>query len=360
MDTLKELRPPLDSLSGPAAPELHERLPDGAVRCLACGHRCLVRPGRRGICQVRFNESGTLRVPKGYVAALQLDPVEKKPFFHCLPGSSALSFGMLGCDFHCGYCQNWGTSQALRDPAAATEFREIGATELVALAARGGAPIVVSTYNEPLITAEWAAEVFRRARREGMLTGFVSNGNATPEALRFLRPFVDLYKVDLKGFRDRTYRALGGELANVLATIEALPSLGFWLEVVTLLVPGLNDSDEEVGEMARFLARVSPDVPWHVTAFHPDYKMTDRGNTPAAALLRAAGIGRDAGLRFVYPGNLPGRVGDGEDTRCPSCGATLVRRVGFRVLEDLLTPTGGKCPGCAAAIPGVWKRPGPR
>ncbi len=346
----------LDALTGEASPDLVRREEGGAVRCLACGHRCLIREGRRGICRVRSNQGGVLRVPRGYVGALQVDPVEKKPFFHALPGSRALSFGMLGCDFHCGYCQNWLTSQTLRDPEALDDLREIPAAELVEAARRAGAPIVVSTYNEPLITAEWAVEVFREARAAGMLTGFVSNGNGTPEALAHLRPFADLYKVDLKGFRDATYRSLGGELRNVTETIEHLRGMGFWLEVVTLLVPGLNDSDPEVRDLVRFVAGVSPDIPWHVTAFHPDYRMADRDATTADLLLRAADLGRGAGLRFVYPGNLPGRVGDGEDTRCPSCSRTLVRRLGFRVLEDLLTPSGGRCP-CGAAIPGVWARP---
>jgi pyruvate formate lyase activating enzyme len=347
----------LDARTRPAAAELVRAEPGGAIRCLACGHRCLVRPGSRGICRVRAHRDGALRVPRGYVAAVALDPVEKKPFFHALPGSGALSFGMLGCDFHCGYCQNWVTSQTLRDPDATDDFREVEPRDLVGMARRAGAPIVVSTYNEPLITAEWAAEVFDEARAAGLVTGFVSNGNGTPEALAFLRPRTDLYKVDLKGFREETYRRLGGTLANVCATIEGLKAAGFWVEIVTLLVPGLNDGEEEVRALTRFVAGVSRDIPWHVTAFHPDYRMTDRGGTTAAMLLRAADLGREAGLRFVYAGNRPGGVGDGEDTRCPSCRATLVRRVGFRVLEDRLTPTGGRCPDCAAAIPGVWKVP---
>src|SRR5690349_117564 len=223
----RSLEERLDALTGPAAPALVRDEGEGAVRCLACGHRCLVREGRRGICRVRANAGGVLRVPRGYTAALAVDPVEKKPFFHVLPGSGALSFGMLGCDFHCGYCQNWDTSQAGRDPEAAGGFRAIDAAGIAALAARHGTPVVVSTYNEPLITAEWAAEVFDAVRPAGVLTGFVSNGNATPEALDFLRPRCDLYKVDLKGFREETYRSLGGTLGTVLATIEGARARGF-------------------------------------------------------------------------------------------------------------------------------------
>jgi len=302
---------------------------------------------------VRSVREGVLRVPRGYAGGVAVDPVEKKPFFHVRPGSRALSFGMLNYDFHCAYCQNWLTSQTLRDPDSVSDLRELAAGDLVAAARRAGAPILVSTYNEPLITAEWAAEVFAAAKGAGLLTGFVSNGNATPEVLEFLRPVTDLYKVDLKGFREETYRALGGRLATVTATIGRLRDLGFWVEVVTLLVPGLNDGEGEVRALARFLASVSPDLPWHVTAFHPDYRMTDRGATTASMLERAAGAGREAGLRYVYCGNRPGQVAGGEDTRCPSCGRTLVRREGFTVLEDLLTPAGGRCP-CGEAIPGRW------
>jgi pyruvate formate lyase activating enzyme len=334
------------------AGELVERLPNAALRCLACGHRCHLPAGKIGICKVRFNEGGELRVPRGYVAAIQCDPVEKKPFFHARPGAVALSFGMLGCDYHCAYCQNWITSQTLRDPSAAAPVRRVSAEELVDLALAHGAEIVTSTYNEPLITSEWAVEVFRVARACGLTTAYVSNGNATPEVLDYLRPWVDLYKVDLKSFDDRQYRKLGGLLDNVLATIRGLVERRFWVEVVTLVVPGLNDSEAELRGMAEFLASVSPDIPWHVTAFHPDYKMNDRGPTPAQALLRAVAIGREAGLRYVYAGNLPGRVNDLENTHCPSCSALLVERRGFRVLRVTLIE--GRCPSCALVIPGVW------
>jgi pyruvate formate lyase activating enzyme len=336
--------------------ELVERLDRGRVRCVACGHRCLIPPGQAGICKVRFNDQGTLRVPWGYVAALQVDPVEKKPFFHALPGARALSFGMLGCDYHCGYCQNWLTSQALRDEAAVVSPRDVSAEEIVSLALRHGARIVTSTYNEPLITSEWAVAVFREAKAKGLVCSYVSNGNGTPEVLEYLRPWVSLYKVDLKSFRDRPYRDLGGTLAAVLDTLRRLHALGFWVEVVTLVVPGFNDSPAELREIARFLVSLSPDVPWHVTAFHADYKMTRPPDTDARALLRAAEIGRTEGLRFVYAGNLPGRVAEFENTCCPGCGALLVERAGYQVLQNRLES--GRCPDCAREIPGVWRTPG--
>lgn len=335
---------------------LAEPLGDGRIRCLACGHRCPIFPGLPGVCKVRFNDNGRLMAPHGYVNALHLDPIEKKPFFHALPGARALSFGMLGCDLHCAYCQNWLSSQALRDPRADVYFQPLRAAEIVQQALNSGSQCLVSTYNEPLITAEWAVEIFRQARRHRLVTGFVSNGNATPEVLDYLRPWLDLFKVDLKSFRDENYRKLGGRLAPVLDSIRRIHAMGFWLEVVTLVVPGFNDSPEELGGIARFLASVSPDIPWHVTAFHPDYKMTAPPPTGITELLRAVAAGHEAGLRYVYAGNLAGRAGDLENTRCWNCGATLIERYGFRVLSNRLAP-GGRCPACAARIAGFWEAP---
>jgi len=334
--------------------ELYERLPESRVRCYACGHRCLIPPGQRGVCKVRWNDDGRLMVPAGYVAGVQLDPVEKKPFFHAYPGARALSFGMLGCDYHCGYCHNALTSQALRDPMMGVPPQDVTPAEIADLAQRHRARILTSTYNEPLITSEWAREVFREGKARGLVCSYVSNGNATPEVLDYLRPWVDLYKVDLKGFDDRHYRKLGGVLATVLETIQRLHHMGFWLEVVTLIVPGFNDTDAELRDIARFLVSVSPDIPWHVTAFHPDYKMTDRDGTTAQTLLRAAELGVGEGLRYVYAGNLPGRVGPFENTYCPSCRVLLIERVGYTILRDLVTPGRGVCPSCSARIPGRW------
>ena len=344
----------LDGLTAPA--ELAVPQADGSVRCTACGHRCLVRSGRRGVCQVRFNEGGTLRVPWGYVSSLNADPVEKKPFYHLLPGSIALTFGMLGCDFHCGYCQNWLTSQALRDPASdeAMYFvKRISPEQIVETARRAGANVIASSYNEPLITSEWAAAVFRLAVRAGMKCVFVSNGNATPEVLEYLRPYLTGMKIDLKSMQDKNYRQLGGVLKNVLDTIKRVKEMGLWLEVVTLIVPGFNDSTEELWEAARFLTSVSPDIPWHVTAFHPDYKMTDSDPTPVKTLLRAAEIGREAGLHYVYAGNLPGRVDEYETTFCPKCRARLVERTGYFIRARRVTRE-GKCPQCGGKIAGIW------
>jgi len=349
----------LDRLTIPG--QLFEPRPDapadGTLRCTACAHRCLLRPGRRGICQVRFNQEGVLRVPWGYVAALNADPIEKKPFAHVLPGRRVLTFGMLGCDFHCGFCQNWLTSQTLRDPeaeAGGDYARRITPEQIVQAAQRTGCDLIASSYNEPLITAEWAVDVFKQARQAGLLCCMVSNGNATPEALAFLHPSLAAYKVDLKTMQDKHYRELGGVLQNVLDTIRAAHELGLWVEVVTLVIPGFNDSTQELWDAARFLASVSPDIPWHVTAFHPDYKMIDRPPTSAAILQRAAEVGQEAGLHYVYAGNLPGRVGSLEDTFCPHCQALLVRRRGYTILDQRITPAGA-CPQCGTKIAGVWR-----
>lgn len=329
------------------------RIEGGRIRCVACGHRCLIGPGRHGVCRVRFNQDGQLRVPFGYVAGLQCDPVEKKPFYHVYPGSGALTFGMLGCDFHCSYCQNWVTSQALRDGAAGAPIQPITPRQLVSAGLRAGARLVVSSYNEPLITAEWAAAVFQEAQAAGLACAFVSNGNATPEVLDFLRPWMVACKIDLKGFDEKRYRTLGGTLGQVTEGIRRVHQRGLWLEVVTLVVPGFNDSEAELRQIARFLASVSRDIPWHVTAFHQNYKLTDPPATTAAQLIRAAQIGVEEGLRFVYAGNAPGQVGPWENTCCPHCREKLIDRRGFLVREYRLTPN-GQCPGCGTAIPGLW------
>jgi pyruvate formate lyase activating enzyme len=284
---------------------------------------------------------------------VQCDPIEKKPFFHAHPGALAYSFGMLGCDLHCAYCQNWVTSQALRDPNAVSPPLGADPELLVKDALAQGAKFVVSTYNEPLITSEWAVEVFRHARQAGLLTAFVSNGNGTPQVLEYLHPWIDLYKVDLKSFDDHHYRQLGGRLQPILDTIRSLHKMGVWLEIVTLLIPGFNDGDDELRKLTTFLADVSPDIPWHVTAFHQDYKMTSPADTSPDDLLRAAAIGREAGLRYIYAGNLPGRVQGLEDTRCPQCGELLIERYGYSVREYKLTAD-GDCPACHKQIPGRW------
>jgi len=335
--------------------ELYEKLDRNRVRCYACGHCCPILDGQPGVCKVRYNRGGALYVPWGYVGGVQCDPIEKKPFFHAYPGALAYSFGMLGCDLHCAYCQNWVTSQALRDPSAVSPPLEASPEALVQDALRQGAKVLVSTYNEPLITSEWAVAVFKEAKAADLVTGFVSNGNGTPQVLEYLRPWTDLYKVDLKSFSDRHYHELGGRIGPILDTIRRLHDMGFWVEIVTLLIPGFNDSDDELRQLTDFVANISPHIPWHVTAFHKDYKMDDPDNTRPEDLLRAAEIGENAGLKYVYAGNLPGMVDDHENTKCHNCTETLIRRDGY-FIEEYRLNADGCCPSCGAAIPGRWGR----
>jgi pyruvate formate lyase activating enzyme len=540
-DAESSLENVLDSLTTGGV--LVEKHAGGSLTCYACGHRCLIKPGRRGICQVRFNQDGELRVPWGYVGALQCDPTEKKPFFHVYPGSDTLTFGMLGCDMHCPYCfppgtlietdrgqlpierlfnlgqryvqtgtgqaarpaalraldgsghfrrvlqvfkhdytgdltiirafhlpelrctpdhgiyattdparplekieagqltrqhflavprayatatealaplvtgaglgqswrgpgrdkpkaittpdfflvpiselssapydgevynlevegehnylanfalvsncQNWVTSQALRDPASAAAGagpQVVSPRQLVGMALQRGAQLVGSSYNEPLITSEWAVSVFQEAVAAGLKCAFISNGNATREVLEYIRPYVSAYKIDLKTMSDRNYRRLGAVLEHVLDGIRMVHELGFWLEIVTLVIPGFNDSDAELADAARFLAGLSPDIPWHVTAFHQDYHMTDPDDTTAATLLRAAEIGQAAGLRYVYAGNMPGQVGDYEHTFCPTCHTRVIARYGYVILDYQLGPHGA-CLNCGTRLAGIW------
>ncbi len=350
MDRLSQI----DQWTHPA--ELYDPLPDGSVRCKACAHRCLVHPGKRGICQIRFNDNGILKAPWGYVAGAAVDPIEKKPFNHFLPGSSALTFGMLGCNFHCDFCQNWVSSQALRDPAARVSLQSltrVSPEQLVEYADRNGAEVVASSYNEPIITSEWAVDIFKLAKQRGMKTVMISNGYATAEALEYLRPWLDGYKIDLKSMQPAHYREMGGVLDHVLESIKKAKELGFWVEVVTLVIPGFNDSTQELWDTSRFITSVSPDIPWHVTAFHPDYKKDDVPATSSAKLKEAAEIGQEAGLHYVYAGNLPGRVGSLENTYCPKCGYELVGRRGYQITSYHITAD-GKCSACSQPVAGVW------
>ncbi|MGA9399065.1 MAG: AmmeMemoRadiSam system radical SAM enzyme [Anaerolineaceae bacterium] len=328
----------------------------GTVRCLACAHRCLIPRGKRGICKVRFNRTGSLLVPWGYVAGLNPDPIEKKPFSHVLPGNIALTFGMLGCNFHCGFCQNWLSSQYGRDSGANESIgyiQKITPEKIIGIAQQVGATVIASSYNEPLITTEWAVDIFKKATQTGIRCVYVSNGYATRESLEMLKPYLTAYKIDLKSMQEKNYRTMGGQLKNVLDTICMVHEMGIWLEVVTLVIPDLNDSTEELWDAARFIASISRDIPWHVTAYHPDYKKQDEPPTPISTLQRAAEIGQEAGLHYVYAGNIPGRVGSLEDTHCPSCQKLLIKRLGYAVLNNKIIS--GKCPFCGEVIAGVWE-----
>jgi pyruvate formate lyase activating enzyme len=352
MTTLIEI---IDEMTSPGV--LVEKMDGQTLRCLACAHRCVIHEGRRGICRVRFNREGLLQVPHGYVAGLNVDPIEKKPFNHFLPGSGALTFGMLGCNFHCEFCQNWLSSQVLRDASISSSTgmtQKISAKQIMDIALNHQAGVVASSYNEPVITAEWAHEVFSLAKTKGLKTVMISNGYSTRECLEYLRPVMDGYKIDLKSMQDKNYRGMGGQLKHVLDSIQTAHDLGLWVEVVTLVIPGFNDSPAELWDAARAIVSVSPEIPWHVTGFHPDYDMQDTPPTRPSELQQAADIGQEAGLKFVYAGNLPGRVGSLEDTHCPACNTVLIKRRGYAIGENKIMPD-GTCPSCRQVIPGVWK-----
>ncbi|MDH3944974.1 MAG: AmmeMemoRadiSam system radical SAM enzyme, partial [Anaerolineae bacterium] len=297
----------LDRMAQPG--KLYRQLDRGRVECLACALRCRINAGGRGVCQVRYNRDGNLHVPWGYAASLQHDPVEKKPFYHVLPGEGAFTFGMLGCDMHCPYCQNWQISQTMRDASAGARASEISPEHIVDMALAAGARCLASSYNEPLISAEWGREIFAIGKKHDLKGLFVSNGNASEEVLAYLRPYMHAIKIDLKSMRAENYRRLGGVLKYVLEGIRLAVEMGFWVEVVTLVVPGFNDSEEELAEAAAFLAGLSTEIPWHLTAYFPTYKMTGPARTPREALVRGVEIGYRSGLHFVYAGNIPGGVG---------------------------------------------------
>jgi len=336
---------------GPVPGLLTAAEPDGAVRCNVCAHRCLVRPGRHGICGVRENCGGTLiATAYGNVVAAALDPIEKKPLFHVAPGSTAWSIATPGCPFHCTFCQNWEIAQGPR-LGIDLPVRPTSPQDVVRDAVAHGASAIAYTYVEPTVFLELALDTGRLARAAGLRNLWITDGYATPEAVELLAEFVDAANVDLKSFDERFYHRLcGARLAPVLEATLAMRAAGIWLEITTLVIPGHNDSDAELGAIAGWIAReLGPETPWHISRFHPDFRLRDVPPTPSATLTRAAQLGRAAGLAHVYVGNAP-ELG-GEDTRCAACGTVLIERRGFHA-RSLLTPTGA-CPACLRILPGV-------
>ncbi|AUX39116.1 hypothetical protein SOCE26_004980 [Sorangium cellulosum] len=333
---------------------LYEPGPEpGYLRCTACAHRCVLSPGRAGACGIRFEKDGELRVPFGYVARHYVRSVETNTIFHVRPGARSLTFGMFGCDLRCPYCQNWKVSQALREPESGGEPIDLTAEALVEMAVQAGCEVLASAYNEPMITAEWARAIFTEARRRGLVTALISDGNTTPEALAYMRPVADVFRVDLKGWSAEQYRTLGGRVEPVLAAIGEARRLGYWVEVVTLVVPGFNDNPAGLRALGAEIARVDPDIPWHLNAFYPRYKMRDRQATDPAFLMDVAGVAYARGMKYVYVSNMADRLRELSHTRCPGCYEVVVRRFNYETQEVLLT--GGACPACGTRVPGLWK-----
>ena len=324
----------------------------GLVRCLLCHHNCLIGEGRRGICKVRENRGGILySLNYGRLISENIDPIEKKPLFHLLPGSLSYSIATVGCNFHCKHCQNYEISQYPHRHAGDIPGTERTPAEVVESAQRSGCQSISYTYVEPTIFYEFALDTARLAQAAGLKNIFVSNGYTGPEATKELAPYLDANNIDLKAFTDKFYKEVcGARLQPVLDTIRLMKELGVWLEITTLVIPGWNDSEGELTEIARFIKSISPDIPWHVTRFWPTYKMTDRPSTPHQTLVRAREIGLSEGLRYVYVGNIPGDTG--ENTYCPNCGKLIIERTGFALTQHNMA--GASCKYCKTPIPGIF------
>ncbi len=329
---------------------LYEKLPEGKVRCSLCNHRCIIGQGKRGICGVRENQSGTLfTLVYRQLISRNVDPVEKKPMFHFAPGSRSFSIATVGCNFRCDFCQNYEISQMPRDRDFVTG-EDVSPEEIVAQAKKKKCASISYTYTEPTIYFEYALDIARLASAEGMKNIFVTNGYMTEEALKEIHPHLHGANVDLKAFREDFYqKRCGGKLEGVLRSLRVMRELGVWVEITTLIIPGLNDSEAELTELAQFIVSLGKEVPWHISRFHPMYRMLDRSPTSVRILEKAREIGLTAGLRYVYTGNVPGDPG--EDTLCHHCGKLLVDRFGFQIVEYRLKE--GKCIHCGSTIDGV-------
>jgi pyruvate formate lyase activating enzyme len=334
---------------------LYEKLSDGSVRCNLCAHRCVIAQGKRGICHVRENANGSLyTLVYGRLIAEHVDPVEKKPLYHFYPGSTAYSVATPGCNFRCEWCQNWEISQMPRLQHLTTG-RETSPEEIVAAARRARSRSIAYTYTEPTIFFEYTYDTARLAHADGLANIYVTNGYMTEEMLRTLHPYLDAANVDLKAFRDETYRKhVGARLQPVLDNLKLMKHLGIWLEVTTLIIPGINDNLEEIRDAAKFVSdELGVDTPWHISRFFPAYEMIDFPPTPVAVLQQARKIGLEAGLHYVYVGNVPGDA----STRCHSCGKLLIRRSGYLTLENNIEPD-QRCPDCSTRVAGVGMREG--
>lgn len=323
---------------------------ESRTECFLCAQHCLIKPGKRGKCGVRENRDGSLwSLVYGRLIAQHIDPIEKKPLFHFYPGTRSYSIATAGCNFRCLFCQNADISQTPRELGEVFGQR-VPPEAVVEEAARAGCASISYTYTEPTIFMEYALDVAEPAQKAGTRNVFVSNGYMTEESLEAIAPFLDGANVDLKAFSDRFYaEQCGAHLAPVLRTIERMRQLGIWVEVTTLVIPGLNDAEDELRELARFLVSVGRDIPWHISRFHPTYRMLDRPATPVATLQKARRIGLEEGLWHVYTGNVPGD--EGESTYCHQCGTVLLERIGFSSRRRHLRE--GRCTGCQAPLPGV-------
>lgn len=322
------------------------------VQCFLCSHRCKIKNGKRGICAVRENQAGKLvSLVYGRLISQHIDPIEKKPLFHLLPGSLSYSIATVGCNFRCHHCQNFEISQYPHLYHGEITGRPATPKQVVEAAQKAGCQSISYTYIEPTVFFEFAYETAVLAHEAGIKNVFVSNGYTSPEATKKLAPFLTANNIDLKAFTEKFYHEVcGAKLAPVLDTIRLMKELGVWVEVTTLIIPGWNDSDQELQAIAEFIKGIDPDMPWHVTRFYPTFKMTDRPPTPVATLRRARKIGLDAGLTYVYEGNVPGE--GGENTFCPACSKMVIERLGFSITTNNLAA--GSCGHCGAKLAGIF------
>lgn len=331
---------------------LYERLEDKKVRCNLCNHRCLIKEGKRGICGVRGNQDGILEtLVYGRLIAQHVDPIEKKPLYHVLPGSLSYSVATVGCNFKCRFCQNADIAQLPAERKGMIVGDLYSPEDVVSAAERANCRSIAYTYTEPTVFFEFAYDTAKLAHEKGILNLFVTNGYMTSEAVHMIRPYLDAANVDLKAFNDDFYKEqCSAKRKHVMETLKLMKSLGIFVEVTTLLIPGLNDDKGELHQLASFIAdSLGPETPWHISRFHPTYKLTDRPPTPAKSIHQARQIGLEAGLRYVYSGNLPGD--EGENTICYGCGQPLIDRLGYRISKNVITD--GKCPNCGVTIDGI-------
>jgi pyruvate formate lyase activating enzyme len=330
---------------------LYEKLENRQVHCYLCAHQCRIADKKFGFCGVRQNIDGVLYTyAYGEVIATHIDPIEKKPLYHFFPGSFSFSIATIGCNFRCGFCQNWEISQESFRGGQYLGGNSLSSEEIVNYAQHNNCQSISYTYTEPTIFFEYAYETAKLAKEKGLLNNFVTNGFMSKDCIEMIKPYLDAANVDLKFFRDDSYqRICSGHLQPVLDSIRLMHKLGIWVEITTLVVPGENDSEEELNDIARFIAGVDKNIPWHVSRFHPDYKFTDHSSTPESTLKKAEGLGRKSGLNYIYVGNV---IGFGNDTYCPKCKKLLIQREVFSVLENHIKES--KCVYCREVIPGVF------
>ena len=330
---------------------LYEKLDDQYVHCNLCAHRCTIKPDRRGICGVRENKDGVLySLVYGTLIAEHIDPIEKKPFFHVYPASKSYSIATVGCNLNCDFCQNHEISQMPRSTRMITG-EDILPAEIADQAKKSGSKTIAYTYTEPTIYFELAYDTAKIAVENGLKNVFVTNGFMTAEAIEMMGPYLTAANVDLKSFRDEFYKKrCGAKLTPVLESLRKMKEMGIWVEITTLLIPSLNDSDEELKDIAQFIAGLGVETPWHISRFHPQFKMLNVPVTPLSSLHRAVEIGKQSGLKYVYSGNVPGN--DGENTKCFNCGNLLIERYGFKIVSMNLK--GNKCSNCGTELEGVF------